>query len=76
MNIVVREATNADAQLIADLTRAAWAGKVAASSSGHHETAELVEAQLRQGGGFVLLVDDVPAGSLRFFSSRRRHTRS
>ena len=28
MNIVVREATNADAQLMAELTRAAWAGKV------------------------------------------------
>ena len=29
MNIVVREATLDDAQLIAELTRAAWAGKVA-----------------------------------------------
>ena len=66
MNIVVREATNADAQLIAELTRAAWAGEVAASSSGHHETAEQVAEQLRHGGGFVLLVDDVPAGSLRW----------
>ena len=28
MNIVVREATDDDAKLIAELTRAAWAGKV------------------------------------------------
>ena len=66
MNIVVREASNADAQLMAELTRAAWAGKVAASSSGHHETAQQVEAQLRHGGGFLLLIDDIPAGSLRW----------
>jgi GNAT superfamily N-acetyltransferase len=66
MNIVVREATNDDAKLIADLTRAAWAGKVSVTSSGHRETAVLVAEHLREGGGFVLLVDEQPVGSVRW----------
>ena len=66
MKIVVREAGDADAALMAGLTRAAWAGKVAASSSGHHETTEQVARTLRSGGGFILLIDDMPAGSLRW----------
>ncbi|ELX09551.1 acetyltransferase-like protein [Janthinobacterium sp. HH01] len=66
MNIVVREATNDDARLIADLTRAAWAGKVNVTSSGHRETAVLVAEHLRAGGGFVLLVDEQPVGSVRW----------
>lgn len=66
MNIVVREATNDDARLIAELTRAAWAGKVSVTSSGHRETAVLVSQHLRDGGGFILLVDDIPAGSIRW----------
>jgi ribosomal protein S18 acetylase RimI-like enzyme len=66
MNIVVREATNDDAKLIAELTRAAWAGKVNVTSSGHRETAVLVTQHLRDGGGFVLLVDDIPVGSIRW----------
>ena len=66
MNLVVREATKDDAKLIADLTRAAWAGKVSVTSSGHRETAVLVAEHLRDGGGFVLLVDDVPVGSVRW----------
>jgi len=66
MNIVVREATLDDAPLIAELTRAAWAGKVNVTSSGHRETAVLVAEHLRTGGGFVLLVDDVPVGSVRW----------
>ena len=66
MNIVVREATNDDARLIADLTRAAWAGKVNVTSSGHRETAVLVAQHLRDGGGFVLLIDEVPVGSVRW----------
>ncbi|WGG52264.1 GNAT family N-acetyltransferase [Rugamonas sp. DEMB1] len=66
MNIVVREATNDDARLIADLTRSAWAGKVNVTSSGHRETAVLVAQHLRDGGGFVLLIDEVPVGSVRW----------
>jgi GNAT superfamily N-acetyltransferase len=66
MDILVREATLDDAKLIADLTRAAWAGKVAVTSSGHRETAVHVGEDLREGGGFILLVDEVPAGSVRW----------
>jgi len=66
MNIVVREATLEDAQLIAELTRAAWAEKVAVTSSGHRETAVRVLQDLLDGGGFILLRDDVPIGSARW----------
>lgn len=66
MNIVVREARNDDAKLIAELTRTAWAGKVAVTSGGHRETAVLVLQHLREGGGFILLADEKPIGSIRW----------
>ncbi len=66
MSIVVREATPEDAPLIAELTRAAWAGKVTVTSSGHRETALRVSEHLRSGGGFILMVDGEPVGSVRF----------
>jgi GNAT superfamily N-acetyltransferase len=66
MQIVVRAATDDDAQLMADLTRACWAGKVTVSSSGHRETAVVVLEHLRAGGGFVLLADGKPVGSVRW----------
>lgn len=66
MSILVREAGLDDARLIADLTRAAWAGKVAPSSSGHEETAERVMLHLQQGGGFILLKGEDAIGSVRW----------
>ncbi len=66
MNIIVREATLDDAQLIAELTRAAWAGKVAVTSSGHRETAVRVHQDLQNGGGFLLLREDEAIGSVRW----------
>jgi ribosomal protein S18 acetylase RimI-like enzyme len=66
MDILVREATADDAQLIADLTRAAWAGKVSVTSSGHRETAVKVADHLREGGGFLLLDGEKPIGSVRW----------
>lgn len=66
MDLLIREATLEDAQLIADLTRAAWAKRVAVTSSGHRETAVKVCEHLQAGGGFVLLVDEMPAGSVRW----------
>lgn len=65
-SIMVREAGVHDAGLIAALTRAAWSGKVAATSSGHHETAQRVDAQLRSGGAFILMLDGEPVGSVRY----------
>ena len=66
MGIVVRSAGDEDAQLIADLTRASWAGKIVDTSSGHRETAEQVASNLRQGGAFILLYRDEPVGSVRW----------
>lgn len=66
MQLQVRAATSDDAQLIADMTRAAWAVKVTPTSSGHRETAQLVSEQLSKGGGFVLLMNKQPAGSVRW----------
>jgi len=64
--IVVREAGLDDAQCIADLTRACWAGKVAVTSSGHRETAVRVRHDLQDGGGFILLNEETPIGSVRW----------
>jgi ribosomal protein S18 acetylase RimI-like enzyme len=66
MNTQIREATLDDAQLIANLTRAAWADLVSVTSGGHRETAVSVSEHLLAGGGFILLVDDQPAGSARW----------
>jgi len=66
MDIQVREASLDDAALIAELTRAAWANKVAVTSSGHRETAVRAAEHLRDGGGFILFVDGQPAGSVRW----------
>jgi GNAT superfamily N-acetyltransferase len=66
MKLVVRAAALDDAELIASLTRDCWAGKVAASSSGHRETAAVVAGQLREGGGFILLLGGAAAGSVRW----------
>jgi ribosomal protein S18 acetylase RimI-like enzyme len=65
-SFIVREAHAGDAQLIADLTRACWANKVAPSGTGHRETAARVRQDLQQGGGFILISDDRPLGSVRW----------
>ncbi|HEX2530224.1 MAG TPA: GNAT family N-acetyltransferase [Burkholderiaceae bacterium] len=64
--ILVREAAFDDIRLIADLTRACWSDKGAPTSSAHHETEARVDQDLRSGGGFILLVDGIPAGSVRW----------
>ncbi|SFB33701.1 N-acetylglutamate synthase, GNAT family [Collimonas sp. OK607] len=69
MNLQVREASADDAALIADLTRACWAERVTASSSGHHEQTERVQLDLQRGGGFVLSLDNQPIGSVRWLPS-------
>lgn len=66
MNIVVREASLDDAQLIADLTRACWAQRVAVTSSGHRETAVRVLEHLQQGGAFIMLDGERAIGSVRW----------
>lgn len=71
-NIIVREARLEDAQLIAELTRASWADKVKPSSFGHEETAEMVLSDLHQGGGFILMVNNIPSGSVRWLRADDR----
>jgi GNAT superfamily N-acetyltransferase len=66
MDVLVREARLDDAELIAALTRAAWAAKICASSEGQFETTDNVRQHLQQGGGFVLFADDAPVGSTRW----------
>lgn len=66
MDLIIREASLDDAQLIADLTRSAWAGKVAVTSSGHRETAVQVRQHLQQGGGFIMFISGEPIGSVRW----------
>jgi ribosomal protein S18 acetylase RimI-like enzyme len=66
MDLLIREATVDDAALIAELTRNSWANKVAPSSSGHQEAAQRVAEDLQRGGGFILLRDNTPAGSVRW----------
>lgn len=66
IELLIREATVDDAELIAELTRNSWANTVALSSRGHHEEPRHVAEELQRGGGFVLLRDDVPAGSVRW----------
>ena len=66
MDVLLREATLADAPLMAQLTRDAWRGRVAAGSTGHTESEERALADLQSGGGFILLGDETPAGSVRW----------
>ena len=66
MDLLIREATLDDAELIAELTRACWFGRVASSSSGHRETPSQVRDNLQQGGAFILLDGQQPIGSVRW----------
>lgn len=62
----IRFATTEDAELIAELTRKSWSGKVAPSSSGHREGTERVANDLREGGALVIQDKDTAIGSLRW----------
>lgn len=65
-DLVIREATIEDASLLAHLTRLSWADKVHGITVGHEETSEQVEQELMRGGGFILLINEEPAGSVRW----------
>ncbi len=63
----VSAAAKADAGLVHDLTQRAWLGTVAPDSSAYRETPADVEALFERGGGaFVLRLDGVPVGSVRW----------
>lgn len=63
---VLRPATPEDAALIHAMTFAGWVGRVHQSSSVYRETVADVAQQLTEGGGFILMLDGVPAGSARY----------
>ena len=63
--VQIRPATLEDAEPIAQLVRQVWAGRVAANSSGHQETAAKVELDLQKGFGWVALEGESVVGSVR-----------
>jgi GNAT superfamily N-acetyltransferase len=69
MNVEIRPASADDAELIHRLSRQAWCGTIDASSSLFAETVDHVAGVLARGGGFILLVDGEPSGSVRHFPS-------
>ncbi len=71
-NIIVREARFEDAELIADLTRVSSANQALTSPNNHKETAEMVLSDLHRGGGFILTVNDVPCGAVRWLRTDDR----
>jgi predicted N-acetyltransferase YhbS len=66
MNPELRTARREDAALIAQLTRECWVGKPA-NSSGHQESTEAVEQNLREGTAIILYIEEKPVGSVRWY---------
>ncbi len=62
----LRTATLEDAELIAELTRAAWVGKPK-DSSGHRESAETVLKSLEEGEAIIMELGGKPIGSVRIY---------
>jgi ribosomal protein S18 acetylase RimI-like enzyme len=62
----LRIANTEDAELIAQLTRAAWVGKPA-NSSGHFETAAIVQKSLEDGFAIIMEMDGRAVGSVRCY---------
>jgi ribosomal protein S18 acetylase RimI-like enzyme len=62
----LRTATLEDAELIAQLTRAAWVGKPE-KSSGHFETPENVRRNLEEGEAIIMELGGKPIGSVRIY---------
>lgn len=73
MDIIVREATAADAHTIAALSSAAWAKKTPSNSSSPVELATKIEQDLRLGGGFILEIDQQTAGSVCWLPMEAEH---
>jgi ribosomal protein S18 acetylase RimI-like enzyme len=63
----VIRATPADAQRVHELTQRAWRGTVAPNSSAYRETPDTARQAIEAGGGFMLLFDGLPIGSVRYF---------
>jgi GNAT superfamily N-acetyltransferase len=73
--ILIREAGDLDAELLALLIQAAFAeylGRLDPPSSAHAKTADVVQAELADGGAFLAEQDDVAVGCV-FFHPRTDH---
>lgn len=62
----LRDATHADAELIARLTRACWVGKPE-GSSGHRESEANVLQSLHDGEAIIMEINGQPVGSVRYY---------
>ncbi len=64
--IRIRKAAPEDGALVEQLTRRIWTGRVSAESTVFTETPESVAAQLRKGGGAILVDGETSIGSGRW----------
>ena len=67
MNIQLRDAKPADAELMHRVSLQAWRGRVAETSSLYDETVDYVTGVLDRGGGLLLFIEGELAGSVRYF---------
>lgn len=63
----LRAARADEAALLRDVTLRCWTGTVAENSSAYRETVEDIAAQVRGGGGVLLMRGEEAVGSARFF---------
>jgi ribosomal protein S18 acetylase RimI-like enzyme len=64
----IRRATYADADLIARITRDAWANTVSLESGAHHDNQDSVLHDLQTGGGLIATISDQAIASMRWFN--------
>ncbi|MFT3724496.1 MAG: GNAT family N-acetyltransferase [Hyphomonadaceae bacterium] len=63
----LRLARPGEGALLRDVMLRCWTGTVAENSSAFRETAEVIEAQLADGGAVIVFVGDEAVGAGRFF---------
>jgi predicted N-acetyltransferase YhbS len=62
----MRLAAPGEAQLLLDVMLTCWTGTVASNSTAYRETADMIAAQLEQGGAILVFEGAVPVGAGRF----------
>ncbi|MEY4730694.1 MAG: hypothetical protein RL020_1852 [Pseudomonadota bacterium] len=68
LQLFIRLATYADADLIARITRDAWKNTVSEESGAHRDNADSVLHDLQAGGGLIASINDQAVASLRWFN--------
>jgi ribosomal protein S18 acetylase RimI-like enzyme len=66
--LIIRRATFADADLIARITRDAWANTVSQESGAHRDNADSVLHDLQSGGGLIASINNEVIASMRWFN--------